>query len=198
LSLNIIQYKALFIVATAVFALFVASPALQRVLFYPQTEFFTELYLLGPTHTAGSYPYNITRNMPYTVYLGITNHLSLCAYYQIQVKFLNSTNSGIEVDYSNLTSLYNIFAVVGDKEHYELPIHFSMNYSFNQPYAVNFQSLTLNDQKMDLSRLTSNWNATTKTISGKLIFELWLYNATTEVFQYNSRYVNLKLNMTSV
>jgi hypothetical protein len=47
-SLNLQQYKALWIVVTAVLALLVSSPAMTRVLVYPQTSFFTEVWLLGP------------------------------------------------------------------------------------------------------------------------------------------------------
>jgi hypothetical protein len=38
-NVNLQQYKALFIVVTAVLSLLVVSPALARVLVYPQTSF---------------------------------------------------------------------------------------------------------------------------------------------------------------
>ena len=91
--MNLTQYKALFIVVTAVLALLVASPALQRVLVYPRTEFFTELSLLGPGHVAENYPYNITSGETYSVFLGVGNQLGSCAYYQVEVKFRNETQS---------------------------------------------------------------------------------------------------------
>lgn len=45
-SLNLQQYKALFIIVTAVVALSVASSAYPLVLVYQQTSFFTEFSLL--------------------------------------------------------------------------------------------------------------------------------------------------------
>ena len=54
--MNLQEYKVLVFVVTAIVALIVASPALQRILVYPQTEFFTELWLLGPNHVAGEFP----------------------------------------------------------------------------------------------------------------------------------------------
>jgi len=71
------DYKTIIFVVTAVSALIAASPALQRFLVYPQTEFFTELWLLGPEHMAENMPYNITRGVSYNVFLGISNNLGI-------------------------------------------------------------------------------------------------------------------------
>src|SRR3972149_12090554 len=95
-QMNLQEYKILFLVIVSVSALLVASPALQRLLVYPQTEFFTELWLLGPEQKAENYPFNITRNENYNVFLGVANHLGHCAYYQIQVKFRNQTLSAAD------------------------------------------------------------------------------------------------------
>ena len=48
MPVNLQQYKTLLLVVTAILSLLVASPALERLLVYPQTEFFTELWILGP------------------------------------------------------------------------------------------------------------------------------------------------------
>jgi len=45
--LDIQQHKVVFIFVTAFLALLVASPVLEEALVYPQTESFTELWLLG-------------------------------------------------------------------------------------------------------------------------------------------------------
>jgi len=55
-ELDLLQYKTLFLVVTGVLALLVASPVLQKVLVYPQTEFFTELCSSARQHTAENYP----------------------------------------------------------------------------------------------------------------------------------------------
>jgi uncharacterized membrane protein len=203
--LNLTQYKALFIAVTAILALLVASPALQRVLVYPQTEFFTELTLLSPVHTAENYPYNITQNGNYTIFLGVTNQLGACAYYQVEVKFRNETQSAPD-DFnqtgSSLPSLYNITAFVANKESLEKPVTFAFdfNYSlinnFGQQQA-NFNSLTLNGVTLNLQGQSSVWNPQTHEFYGNLVFELWLYNSTIGDFQYNHRFVGLRFNMTS-
>jgi len=199
-EMNLQQYKALWIVVTAVLALLVASPALQRVLVYPQTDFFTELSLLGPGHMAEDYPFNITQNENYTVYLGITNHLGSCAYYEVQVKFRNETESApnsFNQTASTLPSLYNVLVFVADKESCELPVTFSFDYSLFNKNQVVFNSLTFNGASLSLAGLSTDWNSTMSVFYGNLVFELWIYNGATNTFQYNARFVDLKFNMTS-
>jgi uncharacterized membrane protein len=198
---NLTQYKALFILVIAILALLVASPALQRVLVYPQTEFFTELSLLGPAHTAENYPYNITQTGNYSVFLGITNQLGSAAYYQVEVKFRNETQSAPDTfnrTASSLPSLYNLNVVDANKESLEIPVTFAIDYTVNSNIMqVNYDSLIFNGLTLNLAGTTSVWNSQTNQFYGNLIFELWIYNSTTSNFQYNERFVDLKLNMTS-
>jgi hypothetical protein len=204
--LNLTQYKALFIVVTAVLALLAASPALQRVLVYPQTEFFTELSLLGPGHMAENYPYNITNGENYSVFLGVANQLGSCAYYQVQVKFRNETQSApdsFNFTPSSLPSLYNLTAFVADKESLDIPVNFAFDYSFQKSadnitlLQANFDSLKFNGETLNLQGYSSDWNPQTDVFYGNLVFELWIYNGTTAGFQYHERFVDLKFNMTS-
>jgi hypothetical protein len=202
--LNLTQYKALFIVVIAVLALLVASPALQRVLVYPQTDFFTGLSLLGPGHMTENYPYNITSGENYTVFLGVNNQLGACAYYQVEVKFRNETQSApdsFNFTASSLPSLYNLTAFVADKESLDIPVNFAFDYSFQKSadntLQANFDSLTFNGETLNLQGYTSDWNPQTNVFYGNLVFELWIYNGTIGGFQYNERFVDLKFNMTS-
>ena len=195
------QYKAIFIIATAVIALLVASPALQRLLVYPQTEFFTELWVLGPEQKAENYPFNITRNENYDVFLGIGNHLGQCAYYVVEVKFRNesmSAPSSLKGTPSSVSSLFNMTVFVADGSVWTQFLTFSLDYEFNAPFSrVDFYSLTLNGVKLGLDGLSSKWNFTASRFYGNLIFELWIYNGSTGFFNYHERFVDLKLNMTS-
>jgi hypothetical protein len=199
--MNIRKYTVPFFVVLAIAALLVASPALSRVLVFPRTEFFTELYILGPNDTAEDYPYNVSSGQSYNVYLGIGNQLGYCAYYVVEVKFRNETQSAPTsfgtLAPSSLPSLFNITAFVADQETSEMPLTFSFSYGFNQTLLeVDFNSLTLNDVAVNLQGASSAWNATENRFYGDLVFELWLFNSATSVFQYNDRYVDLKLNMT--
>ena len=201
--MNLSEYKVLFIVVTAVVALFVASPALSKLLVYPKTEFFSEMWLLGPNHKAEGYPYNISRGLNYTVFLGIGNNLGYCAYYVVEVKFRNETQSApssfgpIENRTpSSLPSLFNITAFVADEQNWELPMIFSFDYVSENKFQVVFQSLTLDNEVLSLEGYVASWNATRSVFFGNLIFELWIYNAQTTALSYHGRFGDLKFNMT--
>ncbi len=201
-KLNLKQFKAIFIIGTTVLALLVASPALQRILVSPPVAPFTELSMLGPEHNITNYPYNITQNKNYSVFLTLNNQLGYCAYYQIEVKFRNETESapdGVNLTPSSLPSLYNLTTFVANKESLEIPITFVFNYFYitnDRTPQINFNSLKLNEVLLNLHGDSSQWNSTTNIFYGNLIFELWIYNGTLGSFQYNERYVDLKFNMT--
>ena len=202
--MNLKEYRLVFIVVTSIIALLTASPALQRLLVYPRTEFFTELWLLGPSHKAEGYPFNITRDQNYSVYLGLGNQLGYCAYYLVEVKFRNATQSApasfgpIENRTpSSMPSLYNITAFVSDKSKWEVPVTFSFDYGFNSSLIqVKFHNMALNGEVSNLEGEVTAWNATKEVFFGDLVFETWLYNATLSSFQFHGRSVELKLNMT--
>ena len=197
--MNLQEYKTIILVVTAVSALIVASPAIQRLLVYPQTELFTELWLLGPEHMAENMPYNITRGESYNVFLGVSNHLGHCAYYSVQVKFRNITQSGPDSfnrTSSSLAPLYSVNVFVADKETWELPVTFSFDYSYDSNSStVNFTSLTFNGEALDLKGYSTTWDSSKSVFFGNLVFELWIYNEATGGFQYHERYVDLKLNL---
>ncbi|MEM3880607.1 MAG: DUF1616 domain-containing protein [Candidatus Bathyarchaeia archaeon] len=184
--------------------MFIASPALSRVLVYPRTEFFTELWLLDANHMAEDYPYNVTRGENYTVYLGISNRLGHCAYYVVQVKFRNQTQPAptsfgpIENRTpSSLPSLFNITAFVADEQILEKPLTFSFDYHYDESLEqVAVSGLRLNDVALDMSDCTIVWDAETDAFKGYLFFELWLYDEGMSRFQYHGRFVSLGFNMT--
>jgi hypothetical protein len=199
--MNLDELHVTFIVVTAVLMLLVASPALSYVLVWPRTEFFTELWLLGPEHMAEDYPSNVSRGRSYTVYLGVGNQLGYCAYYLVEVKFRNESQpapDSFNRTSSGLPSLLNITAFVADESVWEQNITFSFDYSFNETLSiVEFNSLALDDVTLRLDGLSTMWNASTSRFYGDLIFELWLYSGTIHDFVYHERFVDLKLNMTS-
>jgi hypothetical protein len=178
----------------------VASPALQRLLIYPQTEFFTEMWLLGPEHKAENYPYNLTRNQDYTVFLAVSNQLGHCGYYMVQVKFRTQNQSApdsLARTPSSLPSLYSLNVVVADKETWESPVTFSFDYSYDEVNSqVIFNRLIFNGAALNLDGYSAAWDAENSKFFGNLIFELWIYNEATGGFTYHERYTDLKFNMT--
>lgn len=198
------KYAVTFFVVVAIVALLVASPALSRVLVYPRTEFFSEMWILGSNHTAEDYPFNVSSGQNYDIYLGIGNQLGYCAYYQVEVKFRNESQSmpsslgAVENRVpSDLPSLFNVSAFVADQGSWELPISFGFDYVYNaNANVVGFESLKFNGNVLSLAGESTVWNGTTSRFYGDLVFELWLYNSSSRSFGYHDRFVDLKLNLT--
>ena len=205
MQVNLQAYKTLILVVTAFLALLVASPALQRLLVYPQKEFFTEMWLLGPEHTGENFPFNISSNSNYNIFLGIGNHLESCAYYSIQVKFRNQTQPSADSfnrTASSLSSLYSITAFVADKETWELPVAFSFDYTYSENpdevalSKVKVNTLMFNGLPLDLEGHSITWDSEREVFFGNLFFELWIYSDATGDFQYHQRYTSLWFNFT--
>jgi hypothetical protein len=188
---------------TGILALLVASPALSRLLVFPRTEFFSELWILGPNHMAKDYPYNIVRGQNYSIFVGATNHLGYVAYYLVEVKFRNSSQSA-PYDFgppsnrtpSTLPSLYNLTAFVADEGDWEVSLTFSFDYVNTTFSTLQMQSLSLNNVELSLGGYSISWSSQTRVFAGFLFFELWIYNRTMSIFQYHGREVRLALNMT--
>ena len=197
------DYRLTFMTVTGVLTLLVASPALSRVLVYPRTEFFTELWILDANHRAEDYPFNITRNQNYSIYLGIANRLGYCAYYMVQVKIRNQTQPSptsfgpIEDRVpSSLPSLYNFTVFVADENIWETLLTFSFDYQ-EFPSRIQVYTLTLNGSLSHLNNEIIFWNSSRRGYYGFLFFELWLYNLDENKFEYHGRFVGLWLNMTA-
>jgi uncharacterized membrane protein len=198
--MNIHEYRVLFVTVTCILALVTASPLLSRLLVFPQTDFFTEFWILGPNHVAYDYPYDISRNYNYSLFLGIRNRLGYCAYYTVQVKFCNQTQSApnsFNRTSSSLPSLFNITAFVANNGIWEYPLNFSFDYAYNETIQqIEFYYLTLNDVVLDMRNYMVNWDSQRQEFFGNLFFELWIYNSTAHNFQYHERFLSLRLNMT--
>ena len=196
------EYGVFFVVVVGILALVVASPALSRLLVYPRTEFFTEFWILGPDRMAEDYPFNISSDEEYKVFLGVGNRLGYCCYYLVEVKFRNesmSTPDSFNRSPSSLRSLFNVSAFVADETVWEIPLTFSFGYGVNESsLKVRFDSLVLNDVELDLSDYMVAWNSTKNGFFGFLFFELWIYDETVDGFTYHERFLRLMLNMTSV
>jgi hypothetical protein len=198
--MNVREHLVLFMSATGILALLVASPALSRLLVLPRTDHFTELWILDSNHMAEDYPFNITRNYNYSVFLGLGNRLGYCAYYLVEVKFRNQTQSAPDSSNrtpSSLPPLFNITAFVADEGVRELPLTFSFDYGYNETLSqVEFGSLKLNDVVLSMTNQTIARDPSRRGFPGCLFFELWIYNSTINGFQYHERFVNRWLDMT--
>ena len=199
--MNLEEYRTLFVSTSLVLILVATVPVIGLVVPFPESgESFSELWLLDPNHMAEDYPFNITRNHNYSMLLGIGNHLGCCTYYLVEVKFRNQTQSApnsLNRTPSSLPALFNITAFVADEGIWELPLTFSFDYKYNETLSqVEFYNLTLNGVALDMMNYTVAWDSKNNGFFGNLFFELWLYDMTSQSFQYHDRFVGIWLNMT--
>jgi len=194
-------YGVLFVATVGILALLIASPGLSRLLVLPRTEFFTEFWILDSNHRAEDYPFNVTRTAYYSVFLGIGNRLGHTAYYLVEVKLRNQTQSApnsFNRTSSSLPSLFNVTAFVADKRTWEYPLAFSFDYRLNEELSqVELFSLKLNGVTVDVTGFRTVWDWRSRGFLCNLFLELWIYDAASNGFRYHGRSVGLWFNMTT-
>lgn len=193
------RYKTLLLIIFVSLALIVAGPALEQLIVYPKTEPLTEFWLYGPNHDA-TYPSNVTVNQAMRLYVCGANHLGEAAYYQIEVKFRNLTQSGPDSfnhTASTLKPLTTLTSSVVDNGTFEIPIDISFQYEINPKNTaqLNMQSVTINGDTLPINQTKIKWDSEKAGFFGNLVFELWHYNPTSNAFEYHERYIGLWLRM---
>ncbi len=193
------DYKAVLIVLGFVGVLLFSSPSIQAAFPKVGQEQFSELYLLGPGHMAENYPSNIVAGQTYSVYVGVTNHFGSSAYYVLEVKFGNKTD-GLPFSDSNaassLPALLEYRFTSPDGIGWENPFSFSLENASISNNQSTIRQLNLNNLGFTVNK-PALWDSNSTKYSYVLIFELWLFNATTNAVQFNNRFVTLQLNLTS-
>jgi len=193
------DYRILFLVASLVSGLLAASPALSLVISFPRRgESFSELWLLNSNHMAEDYPFNVHAGESYNVFLGVGNHLGYSAYYLVYVKFRNQTQPLPDVSNSkpsSLPQLYEFQFFVADGETWESPLTFAFQNVSLQGDSMFVGGVTINDVAFSVGSF-SMWDSENNGFYYQLFFELWLYNMTSQSFQYHDRFVGIWLNMT--
>ncbi len=195
--MNLQQFKALILIVTAVAALFAASPFLYTFIAPPKTESLTELALLGQYHNA-TYPGGVAENATNRIYLNVANRLGTTAYYQIQIKFSNLTQSSpgtFNKTSSTQRSIGAMSLVVPNGASTELPIDFTFQAHLDQRIEglLHMDNINVNGEPLNTNATTIRWDISRNGFYGNLIFELWRYNDSTNAFQYDQRYINLWL-----
>jgi len=186
---NLEDYRTLFIVATLGLTLIVAAPALSMVVpVRSGSERFSELWLLGPTHMAEGYPFNV----------GVGNHMGCSEYYMVYVKFRNQTQPLPDVSDSKpspLPPLYEFQFFVADGETWESLLMFEILDVSVQGDSMFVGNVSINGVAFSVNSF-SMWDSENNGYYYQLFFELWLYNRASHGFQYHNRFVGIWLNVT--
>jgi uncharacterized membrane protein len=175
-----------------------ASPTIGLLDLNSSSEQFSELYILGSNHTLESIPFNITGNVTYTAYLGISNHMGSSIYYTCLIKLRNTSESLPNIALgapSSLPPLYEFKMFLKDRQIMETPFTFRVSrltFSNNQSQLEN---ISINYQDFEVNK-TSNWNENSSGYYYDLVIELWAYNSTMNNMHYDNRFVQIYLNVT--
>jgi hypothetical protein len=197
---NLEDYRVLFMVATLGLALIVAAPTLSLVVpIRSGSAKFSELWLLGPTHMLEGYPFNVGVGGEYSVFVGVGNHMGCSEYYLVYVKFRNQTQPPPDASSSKpspLPPLYEFQFFVADGKTWESLLVFKILDASVQGNSMFVGNVSINGVAFPVNSF-SNWDSEHNGFYYQLFFELWLYNMTTQSFQYNNRFVGIWLNVTA-
>jgi len=196
--MNLNEYQMVFVVGTLALMLLVASPTLSLYLTFPGgTAKFSEFWVLGPNHTIGDYPFNVRDNETRGAYVGVGNHLGQASYYTVYVKFRNSTQpspNSSDLTPSPLPALYEYQVLVTDQGTWESTLTFSVLDISLADNAILVKNVSINGVIFPVNS-ASIWDSEQQGYYYQVFFELWLYNSTSESFQYHNRFVGLWLNV---
>jgi len=197
--MNLEEYRTVFATGSLVLILIAAAPTIGLIVPFPRgSERFSEFWLLGPNHMAEDYPFNVGVNETYSVFVGIGNHMGGSSYYLVYVKFRNQTQPLPDAQNSEpspLSPLYEFRAFVVDGGTWEAPLTFSFLEASRNDDSMFVDRLSINDVVFSVNAST-RWDSEYKGFYFQLFFELWLYNMTSQSFQYHDRFVGIWLNMT--
>ena len=97
---------------------------------------------------------------------------------------------------SSTADLYEYRFFLSDGATWENLLMFSVsNASISSSQSV-IKTLKINGDQFNINKL-ADWNSDSKTFTYLLVFELWLYNVTSNSVQFNNRFVDLQLNLTN-
>jgi len=194
------EIHTLFMVATLVVVLVVASPALGVIVpFGGGSERFSELWLLGPGHMAEGYPFDVGVGEEYSVFVGVGNHMGGSEYYRVCVKFGNGTEYLPDIDGgvpSVLSPLYEWQFFVGDGEAWESAVTFGFEDVVGNGDFLVVGDVTVNGVRFPVD-VSAVWDSEDSGYFFVLFFELWRYDVEYDLFRFDNRFVGLWLNMTA-
>jgi uncharacterized membrane protein len=195
---NLEDYHTLFLVATLGLTLVVASPALALIV--PLQDFsedFSELWLLGSGHVTRNYPFIVSENGEYRVFVGVGNNMGSSEYYTVYVKFRNWSQSAPDVSESipsSLSPLLEFRFFIEDGIAWESPVTFSFQNVTVENNVMSVNRILLNDIAFPIDASTS-WSSENNGHFFQLFFELWRYDVASQSFQFHDRVVGITLKM---
>jgi hypothetical protein len=175
-----------------------SCPGIGLFIKIPSGENFSEIYFLGSDHNFDNIPFNIKAGVTYTVYLGVGNQIGSSGYYQPVVKFCNANESLLNSTLgtpSPLPALFQYNTFIGNKAKWETPLTFQFKTLIFDNNVSYVPYITINGFDYSVNEM-STWSSNKTGYYYNLFVELWIFNSTLAVSQFDNRNVNLFLNMT--
>ena len=190
------DYRNLFVACSMVLSFFAITPSLNIFVPFYVEESFSELSILGPTHMAKDYPFDVRVNTENSLFVTVGNHMGGSTYYMVYVKLRNQTQSfpgnGMP---SSLAPLYEFRVFLLDGEEWEGVLRFKFLEVLRQADMVRVRKMLINNVVFEMDS-SSKWDSKYSGFYFQLFFELWLYDMTSRSFRYHDRFVGVWLNMT--
>jgi len=194
--MNLKQIQYVLAVIGLIGILILSSPLLSTLFPIPNGEPFSELYLLGPQHTANGYPTEIGPGKSSFVYVDVSNEMFASQYYMLYFKLGNSTNSlpnPLTGSPSSLNPLYEYRFAIANGKTIEFTVTFSVVSASNSTTQAVINVFQINGLNFNVNEATLLANSTSSGLYYRFIAELWIYNPQTQSFQYDNRFVDLRL-----
>jgi uncharacterized membrane protein len=163
----------------------------------PAGQRFSEIYVLGQQHTFDNIPFNVKAGVTYSVYLGVVNHMESSSYYTCLIKLGNENdlpNASLSTP-SSLPTLYEYKPFLTDGATWEAPLTFQLNNLTFTNGTSQLSQMTINGINIPSNEIFT-WNVQKTGYFCNLFVELWIFNSTLGISQYNNRFVSLNLNLT--
>jgi len=193
------DFRDLFRFASLGFVLLAATPLLTTLLPLSRSgQPFSEIWLLGPDHMIGGYPFTVEVGEDHYLLLGVTNHLGYSAYYCIYVKFRNQDQpipDSSTSEPSSIPHVYQFNFFLANEETLGLPLTLQIINVTEQRDSIVINRASINGENF-LVDCSSKWDPEYNGFLCQMFFELWLYQVEEEGFRFHGRSVNVWLNMT--
>jgi len=195
--LNHENLKLFYAFSCITLGLIILLPALSSVITFPEGETFSELWLLGSNNQIESGALNVSEARPFTVHLGVANHMGAAEYYRVYAKFRQQNeplpNKTGELP-SPLEPVFDCHLFLSNNEIWNGNFTFSLEeISFQENFA-HVSKLSINDNEVNVNKIVA-WDEESKGFYCQLFFELWIYNSTASGFQFHNHYVSLWLRI---
>lgn len=192
---NIREAQVIFIVVAVMGSSFIIYPVIQYFLPTVPGDSFTELYVLGSSHRADSYPYNVRVGDDNEITVTVVNHRGVSTYYLLQMK-LRDMDENPPDTVNELASSVMAFQetpfLLNSDDKWEKTIKFSFPEAFLSNDSLIVPQINVDGNQIQLNKTLTESDGQFK---GGLFFELLIYDENSSNFQYDNRFVEIMLNL---